>query len=29
MSDAWQIDENKQMYNLAVGGENALQGCNN
>ena len=29
MSDAWQIDENKQLYNLAVSGENALQGCNN
>ncbi len=30
MNDTWQIDENKQMYNLVNGStQNALQGCNN
>jgi prepilin-type N-terminal cleavage/methylation domain-containing protein len=30
MNDAWQIDENKQMYNLVdATSQNALQGCNN
>lgn len=30
MNDTWQIDENKQMYNLvSASSQNALQGCNN